>query len=454
MSIFLTIFYFLLALLLLVLVHESGHFLVARLCGVKVLRFSFGFGKVIARFKDRRGTEFVWSLFPLGGYVKMLDEEEAPVDESEKHLAFNRKSTWSKIAIVAAGPLFNFIFAFVAFWLVLVVGIKSLAPIVDKVTQGSIAAKAGLQSKQEIVAFNHKPVSNWRDFQYALMPMIGSRDDVPLTVKWMNSGKQTTLYLPLSEWHIDTQKPDVLKSLGIKPFIPKVPPIVGSVLDGSAAKIAGIMPGDVVSSVDSLAINDWIDLLHVVVEKPGQLISIVVHRAGSDKTLSVKLGRTEQNGHDVGVLGVSSQQVDWPPGWLRLQQMGPIDAVGAALTQTVDLTSATFSLLGRLATGKVSLRGISGPVGIAEGAFESARNGFSYYVSFLALVSISLGVLNLLPIPLLDGGHLFYYFIELIRRRPLPAVVKSVGGVVGFVFLMALMTLALTNDLGRLVGNN
>lgn len=446
----LTFFYFILALFLLVTVHEFGHFIVARWCGVKVLRFSFGFGKVLARWHDKRGTEFAWSLFPLGGYVKMLDEEEGPVDPSEQHLAFNHQSTWAKIAIAFAGPLFNFLFAFVAIWLVLVVGIKSLAPMVDGVVPGSMAERVGLQARQEVMMFNHQPISSWRDFQYALMPLMGTKETVPMTVKSMVTGEQTSLSFPLAQWQFDPQSPDVLASLGIKPFIPTIPPIVGSVVADSPADVAGFKVGDKVLSMDGLAVTDWLMLLEAVQHNSGKKMSIVVQRQGTEMRLPVTVGSTSSHGQTVGLLGLRSKPVDWPPGWLRVQREGPIKALGTAFHQTVALTEASFSLIGRLATGQLSLQGISGPVGIAQGAGESARGGFAYYVSFLALLSISLGVLNLLPIPMLDGGHLLYYGMELIRRRPLSPAFKSVGMYLGLAFLMALMVLALTNDLGRL----
>lgn len=449
MNTLLTIFYFLLALLLLVLVHESGHFLVARLCGVKVLRFSFGFGKVLARWQDKRGTEFVWSVFPLGGYIKMLNEEEEPVADAEKHFAFNQKSVWARIAIVSAGPLFNFIFAFVAFWLVLVVGIKSLAPMVDNVIPGSIAAKAGITSKQEIIAFNGKTILSWQDFQYALMSQLGTTDTVSIVMKSMVNGERRTVSLPLNHWQLNENKPDVLASIGIKPFTPKVPPIVGEVLADSPAQKAGFQVGDSVQLVDRVKVSDWLDLLAFVQHNPGKLISVTVMRHGKQEILSVKLA-TYQNKKSV-LLGVRSEHVDWPTDWLRVERKNPVEALGIALRQTVELTGTTFSLIGRLVMGRVSLRGISGPIGIAEGAGVAAEGGFSYYVSFLALVSISLGVLNLLPIPVLDGGYLFYYLIEIIRRRPLSCESRMVGMTVGFVFLMALMLLAVTNDLSRLV---
>ena len=449
MNTLLTIFYFLLALLLLVLVHESGHFLVARLCGVKVLRFSFGFGKVLARWQDKRGTEFVWSVFPLGGYVKMLNEEEGAVADAEKHLAFNQKSVWARIAIVSAGPLFNFIFAFVAFWLVLIVGIKSLAPMVDSVIPESIAAKAGITSKQEIIAFNGKTVLSWQDFQYALMSQLGTTDSVSIEMKSMVNGERRTVSLPLNHWRLNDSKPDVLASIGIKPFIPKVPPIVGEVLADSPAKKAGFQVGDVVQFVGGERVSDWLELLAFVRHHPGKRISVTVMRRGKQEMLSVKLAAYQDKKR--ALLGVRSERVDWPTGWLRVERKNPVEALGVALRQTVQLTGTTFSLIGRLVMGRVSLRGISGPIGIAEGAGVAAEGGFSYYVSFLALVSISLGVLNLLPIPVLDGGYLLYYFIEIIRRRPLSCESRMVGMTVGFVFLMALMLLAVTNDLGRLV---
>lgn len=446
----LTLFYFILALFLLVSVHEFGHFIVARWCGVKVLRFSFGFGKVLARWHDRRGTEFAWSLFPFGGYVKMLDEEEAPVASEDKHLAFNNQSVWKKIAIVFAGPLFNFLFAFVALWLVLVVGIQSLAPMIDAVAPGSIAAKANLKAQQEIIAFNHQPISSWRDFQYALMPLMGTTESVPVTVKSMVTGEQSVLTLPLAEWRYDGKTSDVLATLGIKPFVPTIPPVVGAVVADTSAAAAGFKVGDEIKSVDGQVVADWLALLDVIQKNPGKLMSIVVKREGNDIPLPVKIGMADRHGHHVGLLGIHSKPMNWPAGWLRTHREGPINALRTAFQQTAELTGASFSLIGRLASGKISLQGISGPVGIAQGAGESARGGFSYYVSFLALISISLGVLNLLPIPLLDGGHLLYYFMELIRRRPLSPEFKSVGMYLGLAFLMAMMVLALTNDIGRL----
>ncbi|WP_347251648.1 RIP metalloprotease RseP [Legionella sp.] len=445
-----TLLYFFLALLLLITVHEYGHFLVARLCGVKVLRFSFGFGKVLARWRDKQGTEYAWSLFPLGGYVKMLDEAEGEVPAHERHLAFNNKSVWARIAIIVAGPLFNFIFAFVALWLVLVIGIQSLAPMIDGVKPGSIAASAGLEPKQEIVALDDKKISSWRDFQFALMPLLGSDATISLTVKSLTNGQMKNVSLPLTHWELDTKKPDPLNSLGIKPFIPKIPPVIGEVVEGSPAKKAGLQQGDVITKMNGNPMDDWLDLVEYVKLHPGEELSLIIKRQGHEQVVSLLIGTKLNEGQQEGFLGLRSEKVDWPKQWLRTQRQGPLQAIGTAFAQTTELTGATFSLIGRFITGKLALQSISGPVGIAQGAGESGRSGLAYYLSFLALVSISLGVLNLLPIPMLDGGHLLYCVIEVIRGKPLSDNVKSVGIYLGLMVLMGLMLLALSNDITRL----
>ncbi|MGQ3888024.1 RIP metalloprotease RseP [Legionella sp. CNM-1927-20] len=447
----LTVVYFIIALVILITVHEYGHFLVARMCGVKVLRFSFGFGKVLARWHDKRGTEFVWSLLPLGGYVKMLDESEEEVPKEERHLAFNNKSILARIAIVAAGPIFNFLFAFIALWLVLVIGIYSLAPIVDAVKPGSPAALAGIAAKEEIVAFNDAPIKSWRDFQYALMPLIASDESVKLSLKALKSGQQRTVILPLSTWKLDSKNPNPLANLGIVPFIPKVPPIVGEVVADSPAQKSGLQRGDYIKELNGKSVDDWLGLVDYVSKNPNKSINLTVLRGKEVLPVNLIIGNQEKDGHSRGFIGVRSQKVEWPKQWLRYEHEPPLKAIGTSFTQTVTLIKATFSLMARFFTGKLDWQNLSGPVGIAQGAGESARGGFTYYLSFLALVSISLGVLNLLPIPMLDGGHLFYYLIEIIRGQPLSEQAKSIGFCIGLVLLIALMGLGLSNDLSRLL---
>ncbi|WP_025386304.1 RIP metalloprotease RseP [Legionella oakridgensis] len=447
-----TLFYFFIALLLLIIIHEFGHFIVARCCGVKVLRFSFGFGKVLASWRDKHGTEFVWSIFPLGGYVKMLDESEGEVPENERHLAFNNQSVWVRIAIVFAGPFFNFLFAFIALWFMWIIGIKSLAPMIESVKVGSIAAQSGLRPNQEILEMGAKKINSWRDFQYALMPLLGTHEPVTLIVKSLKDGHVNTLKLRLDHWTLDVKNPDVLASLGITPFVPKVPPVVGSVVPDSPAQSAGLQVGDEILAINHEVINDWLVLVDYVRQHSDQSMLLSIKRNNKIEQVNVHIGRTMNDGQNQGFLGVSSRQVKWPEHWLRLHRASPLPAAGHALSQTIELTGATFALIGRLVTGKLPIQSISGPVGIAQGAGESARSGLPYYLSFLALVSISLGVLNLLPIPILDGGHLLYCFIEIVRRRPLSEEVKSAGIYLGLVFLVTLMIIALSNDLARLIG--
>ena len=451
MTVFFTLFYFFIALFLLIIVHEYGHFLVARWCGVKVLRFSFGFGKVLASWHDKRGTQYALSLFPLGGYVKMLDEAEGDVPADERHLAFNNKSIGVRAAIVLAGPLFNFLFAFVALWLVLIIGIKSFAPMIGEVKPGSVAAQAGLIRNQEILSLDGRKIASWRDFQYALMPLIGTTEPVTLIVKSLADGKKKLLTLSLSHWGLDAKNPDILDSLGIVPFVPAIPPIVGDVVAESPALAAGLQAGDVITTMNGQTISDWLVLVDFVKKHPNERIAIAFTRQGKHDQRVFNTGVDRHNGKAVGYLGVRSQRVDWPAHWLRTQREPPLQAMGIALDQTISLSRATFSFIGRLIMGKLPLQSISGPVGIAQGAGESARSGLSYYLSFLAFISISLGVLNILPIPLLDGGHLLYYLIEFIRRRPLSNEVKSAGVYLGLVLLVTLMIIAFSNDLARLV---
>lgn len=444
-----TLFYFIIALLMLVLVHEYGHFIVARYCGVKVLRFSFGFGKVLASWRDKRGTEYAFSLVPLGGYIQMLDESEGEVPESERHLAFNNQSIAKRCAIALAGPLFNFLFAFFALWLVLIIGIKSLAPIVSEIKIPSLAAQAGLLPEDEILSFGGKKISSWHDFQYALMPLVGTNAPVAMKVKSIKNGQERSLFFPLEQWHLDGKNPNLLNSLGMVPFLPKIPPLISEIVIDSPADSAGLLKGDRISRLNGQPIFDWLDVVDIIKKHPNTKMTLTVFRKGQSKALSLHTGSVIKDGVVEGFMGARANAVNWPANWLRMQREAPLPAVATALKQTFDLIGATFSSIGHLIIGKIPIESLSGPIGIAQGAGESAKGGLAHYLSFLALLSISLGVLNLLPIPLLDGGHLLYYLIELIWRRPLSEQLKSAGIYLGVVFLVSLMIIAFSNDLTR-----
>lgn len=448
-----TLIYFFLSLFLLIIVHEYGHFIVARWMGVKVLRFSLGFGKVLASWRGKHGTEFVLSLIPLGGYIKMLDEAEGPVPSHQQHLAFNNKPIWARVAVVVAGPLFNFLFAFVALWLVLIIGIQSLAPIIGSVAKDSIASQAGLTANQEIVMMDGRAITSWRDFQYLLMMKLGTQQPINLIVKSLPTGIEKKVVISLTSWKLDAKKPDILASLGLQPFIPTVPPIIGEVVANSPSMHAGLREGDVITKINGKVVSDWLSLVDFVRKHPKKTVTLEISRHGEIKQFLVPIASEQRDGHLQGFLGLRSQQVNWPAHWLRLQRLPAMEAIGVAYAQTVELTKTSFVLIGRLVLGKLSLKTISGPVGIAQGAGESAKGGLVYYLSFLALVSISLGVLNLLPIPMLDGGHLLYYVVELVLRKPVSEEIRTIGSYLGLILLMALMMIALNNDITRLSGS-
>jgi regulator of sigma E protease len=443
-----TIFYFLLALSILITFHEYGHFLVARWCGVKILRFSLGFGKPLFRFKDKKGTEFCLAPILLGGYVKMLDESEGPLSEKERPFSFEQQPLWARIAIVAAGPLANLLFAFAAFWLVLVVGIQSLAPIIDSVRPESMAARAGLLPQEEIIRVNQTPIDSWRDFQYALLPLLGSQQSVSLELLQRKTQQKRNVSLSLADWQLDNKNLSVLDSMGITPFLPSIPPIVGQVLEDSPGAKGGLQPADILLRMNDTPVKDWLTLVAYVKEHPHAILHLEVQRGEERKYLTLTIGEKEGQGY----VGVASKPMDFPKGWLRTKRVHPLLAVDIAFKETVAFTTSTLVFLGRFITGQLQWQILSGPVGIAQGAGDSARSGFAYYVSFLGIVSISLGVLNLLPIPLLDGGHLLYFFLEALRRKPLSAKSKMQATYFGMLLLATIMLIALSNDIIRLIG--
>ncbi len=453
MDALISIFYFVVAVAILIVVHEWGHFIVARACGVKVLRFAVGFGKPIFKYQGRKGTEYVVGIIPLGGYVKMLDEEESeePIPEEELKYAFNRKSLLAKMAIVAAGPFLNMVFAVFALWLMFVIGMTTLAPIVGTVTPKSIAAEAGLVKMDEVLSVANKEVKSWRDFQLEMVTHIGAKKRVSIKVKNVDSLKHKDLKFDLNEWVLNPKKPDVLKSLGLQPYLPDVKPIADKILKGLPAFKAGIQKGDLIFSIDGERTPSWFDVLQIVRKSANKPLKMIVLRNNKQTLLNITPGAKKINGEDIGYIGLSVKQFDWPKGWLRVQRYSFGVAFIEAFKETWNLTQTSFKMLWKFVTGKVSLRNIGGPIGIAQGAGQSAKGGTVYYLAFLALVSVSLGILNILPVPMLDGGHLMFYIIEGIRRRPLSKGVKEKSMVVGLILLLMLTVLAIFNDVIRLM---
>lgn len=436
---------------LLVTFHEFGHFWVARRCGVKVLRFSVGFGRPLWSTVDRHGTEFAVAAIPLGGYVKMLDEREAPVPEDQLDQAFNRKTVWQRIAIVAAGPIANFLLAIVAYWALFVAGTTTVAPIVGPVTPNSPAAEAGLPQGSEITAIQGDAMRSWEEINLKLVSMIGFNGELEIEARPEGSSASRAYQLPISRYMVRQDPPQPLETLGFVPWRPDVPAVLGQVLEGQAAAEAGLQPGDRITSLNGEPVRDWMQFVEIIRDSAGEALRVDYQRNGESGTLTMTPGRnTLESGVEVGYIGAGAEPVNWPDELLRDIRYGPIEALGQALSRTGDMVVLTVDAIRKMLVGLISPSNLSGPITIAQISGDSARAGTEAFVSFLAYLSISLGVLNLLPIPVLDGGHLLYYFVEVLRGRPVSEQTQAIGLRIGLAMVGTLMLMALYFDLMRL----
>ncbi|WP_324032262.1 sigma E protease regulator RseP [Aeromonas caviae] len=440
---------FIVALGLLVAVHEFGHFWVARRCGVKVERFSIGFGKAIWRRLGKDGTEYVLALIPLGGYVKMLDGRVDELKPGEEAQAFNHKSVWARMAIVAAGPMANFVFALFAFWLMFMIGVPSVKPVVGEVRPASIVAEAGILPGMEIVGVGGEETGDWESVTYALISHLGD-DSVQLKLKAANTSYAVDKTLLLAGWKFDPDKESPIGSLGIVPLGGKVLPVVEAVVPSSASEKAGLQVGDRIKGVDGEAITEWAQFVERVQQSPAQPLQVTVERGGSEMTLTLTPDGKKVKGQLVGFVGLSPQLVPLPDEYRTLLQYGPLQALWHGVQKTWSLITLTFDMIGKLIGGIVSLDNLSGPISIAKGAGSSADYGLVYFLGFLALISVNLGIINLFPLPVLDGGHLVYFLIEAITGKPVSEKIQEVGFRIGAAILMLLMGIALFNDFARL----
>jgi regulator of sigma E protease len=445
-----TILITLLTLAVLVAVHEYGHFWVARRCGVKVLRFSIGFGKPLWRRTDSQGTEYVVAAIPLGGYVKMLDEREAEVDAAELDRAFNRKPVLQRIAVVAAGPLANFLLAIVAFWALFLAGESGYAPVIGEVEPGSVAEIAGLEPGQEIVAVDGEQTPTWQALSFRLLDRIGDSGSIGFAVKYPESDVVYESEAVVDRWLSGQEAPDLYGGLGIRLYTPDVVPLVGELVAGGPAERAGIETGDRVLSADGVDMPLWVDWVNYVRARPGEAIAVTLERDGSTVQLDLVPERVVEEGEAFGRVGMGVTLPSMPDSMVRQFQRGPIEALGASLVRTGDLVVFTLNSIKKMVQGLISPKNLSGPITIAKVASASAKSGLESYISFLALLSISLGVLNLLPIPVLDGGHLLYYTVELLAGRPVPEKIQALGYQLGLFLVLGIMMLALYNDFARL----
>jgi regulator of sigma E protease len=443
---------FVIALGILVTVHEYGHFWVARKNGVKVERFSVGFGKALWRKTGKDGTEYVVAMIPLGGYVKMLDERVDDVSEEDKDKTFNSKSVYQRIAIIAAGPFANFAFAIFAFYLMFLIGVPSVKPIIGDINIGSIAAQAQMPDNAEIVEVAGKSTKDWQDVNLALIGEIGS-DSIIIKTKASGSQYVSSHKLSTQKWQFSPEKTSALTSLGITPFRPKVHNEIALVGDDSPAYKGGLQAGDKLISLNGENLAEgWLDFSKKIKNFPDKMVEITIERDGVKQVLAVTPKGIDNNGELIGYLGVSPKSDSWPDKYRIEISYGLFSAIGESVNRTWNLITLSFDMIGKLITGDVSVKNLSGPIAIAQGAGDSAGYGFVYFLGFLALISINLGIINLLPLPVLDGGHLLYYLIELLTGKPVPENIQEAGFKFGAIALLALMSIALFNDFSRVLG--
>lgn len=449
-----TLLSFVVALGVLVSIHEYGHYWVARRCGVRILRFSLGFGRP---FWQRRfgpdGTEFAVAAIPLGGYVKMLDEREGPVEAHERHRAFNTQPLSRRAAIVAAGPVANFLLAVIVYWAMYMAGVTGTRPFIGDVEPGGVAAEAGLRAGDEVLAVDGRATAIWDNVLSTAIDAILDSNSVQLSVRGVD-GLDRSVSLDFSSLSVDDlSRGDFFDKVGFEPRRPRVPPIIGRVVPGEAAAEAGLQAGDRVVALDGNPVDDWLDWVSAIRASPGRALTVDVERAGAPHRLTLTPRPSTEDGVAMGRIGAEVAPFDatQDPVPTAVERYDPLTAAGRALDRTRDVTVTTLKFLRKMVLGEASVQNLSGPISIAQFAGESAKLGVSRFLEFLGLVSVSLAVLNLLPVPMLDGGHLMYYLIESIIRKPVPEAVQLYGQHVGLMFLLGLMGLAIFNDIMRIL---
>jgi regulator of sigma E protease len=446
-----TVLAFLVALGVLIVVHEYGHYLAARICNVKVLRFSVGFGRpllVSRRGRDR--TEWVVAAVPFGGYVKMLDEREGPVEAAERARAFNRQTVWRRVFIVAAGPVFNLLFAIAVYTGLYLYGMPEPRPIVAEPPAGTLAAQAGLRAGDTVRSIGGEPIETWQELRWRVIQGALQRELLALEVanerEAIASRKLDLTSFPAAEF-----EGDALERIGLRLYRPPLEPVFGAIVSGAPAEQAGLKPGDRVLQAAGQPVETWEQVVQAIRARPGAALALVIERDGRRLSIEVTPEATNAAGTRIGRIGAAPKVPESHAERILVRvQRGPFESIGKAAVKTADIAIFSLKMLGRMLVGEISWKHLSGPVTIADYAGQSAQMGWISYVTFLALISISLAVLNLLPIPLLDGGHLLYYAVEIIRGSPVSERAMELGQRVGLALLLLIMAFAFYNDLNRL----
>jgi len=460
MNFFISLLALIVTLGILVTVHEFGHFWVARRCGVKVLRFSIGFGKAVKTWIGKDGVEYVLAPIPLGGYVKMLGQEDTSstagdVSLSQRHLSFAYKPLWQRMAIVAAGPIANFLLAIFVFWIIYVsYGINGIAPVINGVVEESPAYVAGLRTGDEILAVDGEETIIWQQVTMQLLARLGETGNLVLTIDPVDSNSLRDVSIPVISWMGDETEPNPVSSLGI--VLIEIPAIIAGVVAEGRAESGGLLAGDEIVSVNGRAIRGWTHWVEVIRSNPELELDTVVQREGIKTAIVLQPAtKTLEDGSVIGSIGAYVQETSFselvPPEMQREVSYNPISAIQPALQETWDKSVFILASVKKMVVGLISVKNINGPITIAQIAGQTASYGIDVYLGFLALLSISLGVLNLLPIPILDGGHLMYYMIEAVTRRPVPERIQAWGLQLGLLLISGIMVLAVYNDVSRLL---
>lgn len=439
------------AIFVIIILHEMGHMYVARLFGIKILRFSIGFGKPLYKYVAKNGTEYVLAMIPLGGYVKMLGEgDTAEVNAAEMHRAFDRKPLLVRMAVVFAGPFTNFVLAVIVFWGAYQVGMNHVKPIVGRVVPGSIAAKSGLKSGDNILAVGIRKTHNWQQVVMAMLLYMGDHKKVDLKVEAVGSSQATLRQLDLSGWQLNKRKPEIFKTLGMYPFEPKVAPVILRVLPESPAALAGMKPKDKITAVNGKPVTTWGQVVKAVAGLGGKKVSLTVSSGGQARSLSVQLSQKVRGDKKVGYLGVMVVPPKYTNSMIYREKYNLLTAWMPALSKAWTLFKYNGIVLYKMITAKLSFKVIGGPISIFQAAGQASHAGIVVYLSFIGFISLAVGFINLLPIPGLDGGHLLFQIIEGLTRRPVPQRIQQYGLTLGMLVVVLVIVHATINDLVRI----